>query len=72
LAEVNDLDDASVSAILALEPSYQDFETAAAWAAGLANTIRENEQSHLSLKGQRILEILTSEEEWPDEAGPQS
>lgn len=64
-----DLDDETVVAILALEPSYEDLEEVAAWLAGESDVMGE-ERLPLAGTASRIYELLApDEEEEPRPAG---
>ena len=57
-----DLDDETIVAILALEPSHEDLEEVAAWLAGESDLMGE-ERLPLAGRAGRIYELIAPEEE---------
>ena len=60
---LGDEEDAAVTAILALSPTYAEFHTALAWALGESDVMGE-ERRPLDGKAREIYEILTADEAW--------
>jgi hypothetical protein len=60
---LGDEEDAAVTSIMALNPSYAEFHTALAWALGESDVMGE-ERRPLDGKAQQIYDILTADEAW--------
>lgn len=65
-ALVGDVDDATMAAILAIEPSRAELDEALAWAAGEDDVMGEMERPLVG-KAAQIYDLLTAEEEEEDE-----
>ena len=67
---VGDIDDDKISAILAIAPRREEVEAALGWAGGETEVMSETGQ-HASGKVARVLEILSSDDEWEEDREPQ-
>jgi hypothetical protein len=60
---LGDDEDAAITAILALNPSYDEFHTALAWALG-ENDVMGEERRPLDGKAKKIHKILAADVAW--------
>lgn len=59
--------EAAIADIMAINPTYEEFEIALAWAQGESDVMGE-ERHPLEGNAKQIYEILTAEEAWQEDA----
>lgn len=68
---LGDEEDTAITEILALNPTYGEFQTALAWALGESDVMGE-ERKPLDGKAKQIYEILTADEMWLEDLAGRS
>lgn len=63
---LGDTEDAAITAIMALAPTYAEFQTALAWAFGESDVMGEQRRP-LDGKVKQVYDILTADEAWLEE-----